>query len=72
MYYAGVITHDIFFDSFFYYFFNFQDIFILGDYIFKFFSLEVVAVSIFLFIATIVAISICSGTFKKNLKKFTF
>jgi hypothetical protein len=33
--------------------------------------LEVIAVSTFLFIATIVAISLCSGT-SKNLKKFTF
>lgn len=65
LYYKSISMYDTWFDTAFYWFSDFQDLFILGSVAFKNFSVEITMVAVFLFLATIVAISMSSTIFKK-------
>lgn len=66
-------NYSIYFDfgiSTFYYVsdFNFSDLFILGFYLFRFCSFNILLVAIYLFIATIIAILLSANIFEINIK----
>ena len=48
--------------------FKFSDLFILGFYLFRFCSFNVLLIAIYLFIATIIAILLSSNIFETNVK----
>jgi len=80
IYFQDIIEHNDFlasnsvkfqFDILNYYYicdFDFSDLFILGVYFFKFYSINVLLIGLYLFIATTIAISLSTSVFEINVK----